>query len=322
MHLNQRVGGPVLLGGLLMGFVVVLLVCAGIGVLVQVPFLIAFGWTSYLGRVVPQLSPDPWVVATAFVCLVGFSFGSHAFLKWLYSATGTEPRVWQPKWTACVAGLVVLTFTAGIAVIGMIHQTSWIVRSPEPLMSSREAPARMVSSNHLKQMGLATHDFHDTYHELPQARFDANGRALHSWQTQLLPYLEQQNVYRQIDMTKSWNDPANATPMQTRIRPYLHPVIEQTTVDGRAASHYAGNVHVIMSETPRTLESFPAGTSNTILAGEVSGNFRAWGDPLNVRDPRGFGAPRAQRLPQFLMLDASVRSFDPKELEELLKARP
>ncbi|MCE9568060.1 MAG: DUF1559 domain-containing protein [Planctomycetes bacterium] len=307
--------------------IVCFLICAGIEAIVQVPVIVGFGWPWYLKRVVPQLSPDPWVVGTAIVCLVGFTLGSHKFLKWLYAASSTEPRHWRWKWTALLVGLVVLMFTAGIAFIGMIHQTSWIVRSPESLVrSSWEAAPRRTSANNLKQMGLATHGYHDSFLTLPQVQFDANGRAMHSWQTQLLPFLEQNNVYSQIDLKKPWNDPRNAEPMRAIIKPFLHPSHPWEPVNGYAVSHYAPNVHVVFGDTPRTLESFLKGTSNTILAGEVSGNFRAWGDPLNARDPRfgttghpqGFGGPNGKPA-QFLMLDASVRQFDPKELEEALR---
>ena len=98
-------------------------------------------------------------------------------------------------------------------------------------------------------------------------------------------------------------------------------------VNGFGASHYAGNVAVVLGD-PKTMQSFPAGAANTILAGEVSSGFRAWGDPLNARDPRhgisggphAFGAPR--RAPQFVMLDGSVRTFDPQELAELMSKTP
>ncbi|HEV3437698.1 MAG TPA: hypothetical protein VG122_10085, partial [Gemmata sp.] len=90
-----------------------------------------------------------------------------------------------------------------------------------------------------------------------------------------------------------------------------------------------GNIHIVLSDTPKKLNDFPQGTANTILAGEVSSNFRAWGDPLNARDPRlggsghpnGFGGPNGKPA-LFAMLDGSVRSLDPKELAELVRKVP
>jgi hypothetical protein len=253
-------------------------------------------------------------------------------LKWLYSATSAEPRYWQRKWTLQLVGLVVLMFVAGIAVTGVVHQTSWLAHSPEPLIrSSRDAGPRVASRNNLRYLGVATHDHKDNTKppELPRSQFAPNGQAMHSWQTALLPYLEQGTLYNTIDQKKAWTDPANAMPMSVQVKVFLHPALLPEPVNGYGVSHYAGNVHVVLSDTPRTLTSFPAGGSNTILAGEVSANFRAWGDPLNARDPRlgpsgnpnGFGGPNGKPA-QFAMLDGTVRTFDPQELAELLAKPP
>ena len=69
------------------------------------------------------------------------------------------------------------------------------------------------------------------------------------------------------------------------------------------------------------------GTSKTLLVGEAGGNYRAWGQPLNVRDlklglnksPEGFGSPRKDNATQFLMDGGSVRSFTNDTDPEFLK---
>ncbi len=311
------------------------LACAGLQFVVELPLTVAFGWPWYLKRVVPQLKPDPWSIVSAVVCLVALVLGSHAFLKWLYAASSTEPRRWPWKRTFQLVGLVVLMFVSGIAVTGMIHQTGWLIRSREPLVEGgvRVAATRAMSANNLKQIVIAAHNYADATNpsELPRSLFDAQGRPMHSWQTALLPYLdlEEDQVYRQINQSKPWTDPINAEPMSKRVKPFRNPAIEQEQVNGFGISHYAGNVHVVLGDTPKTMQSFPQGTSNTILAGEVASNFRAWGDPLNARDPRlgatghpqGFGGPNG-RPAQFVMLDGSVRTFDPKELADLIGKVP
>jgi len=61
----------------------------------------------------------------------------------------------------------------------------------------REAAARMKCSNNLKQIGLAAHNCHDAYGKLPPA-YDA--RTGLSWHVFVLPFIEQDNLFRQFDM--------------------------------------------------------------------------------------------------------------------------
>jgi prepilin-type N-terminal cleavage/methylation domain-containing protein len=64
----------------------------------------------------------------------------------------------------------------------------------------REAAARMQCSNNLKQIGLAAHNYHDQLGRVPPA-FDA--RTGLSWHVLILPFIEQDNLFRQFDMTNA-----------------------------------------------------------------------------------------------------------------------
>ncbi|HEX8201494.1 MAG TPA: DUF1559 domain-containing protein [Isosphaeraceae bacterium] len=87
-----------------------------------------------------------------------------------------------------------------------------------------EGPAarRAQCTNNLKQIALALHNYEQEHNALPPAcTLDAQGRPLHSWRTLILPYLEQEPPYRTIDLSKPWNDPANATALETSL-PVFH----------------------------------------------------------------------------------------------------
>ena len=73
------------------------------------------------------------------------------------------------------------------------------------------AARRAQCTNNLKQIALALHNYEQEHKALPPAyTVDATGRPLHSWRTLILPYLEQESLYRSIDLSKPWDDRSNA----------------------------------------------------------------------------------------------------------------
>lgn len=315
-------------------FGVGLLVCAGFAAPVEFALFVAFGWLFFLGRVVPGATVGWAGVATALACLAGFAAGLHAFLAWLVRATGPAegpPRRWRPRWTGTAVAVVVLMFVAGLATVGATHQVGWLLTSEQPLFEGggvRSAARRSQSVNNLKQIGLGVHNFHDADEALPAPRFDREGRPLHGWLTQILPFMEQVPLYNQINLALPWDDPRNAPPFRTAVPSYLNPGVphpQPQDAAGYALSDYAENARMV---GVRSLEEVTDGTSQTILAGEVAGGFRAWGDPVNWRDPArginraadGFGGPYKGGA-NVLFADGSVRflkdGIDPKVLEAL-----
>ena len=63
----------------------------------------------------------------------------------------------------------------------------------------RDAAARAQCSNNLKQLGIALHDFHDVNHQFPNGVEYKYPYYYWSWLAQLMPYYEQDNVYKMAD---------------------------------------------------------------------------------------------------------------------------
>ncbi len=60
----------------------------------------------------------------------------------------------------------------------------------------REAAARMSCSNNMKQIGLALHNYHGTYQMFPGAYVNATGKGTGALNYFLLPYIEQDNIFK------------------------------------------------------------------------------------------------------------------------------
>jgi len=102
----------------------------------------------------------------------------------------------------------------------------------------REAAARISCTNNMKQIGLAVHNFESSNGWLPPARVDAapgfpvpefnvpapsTGSIQHGPGTILLPYLEQENIYRQYRFDLSFNDPANRNSVSQKLKSFICP---------------------------------------------------------------------------------------------------
>lgn len=66
------------------------------------------------------------------------------------------------------------------------------------VQQAREAARRSQCKNNLKQLGLALHNYHDTYNTFPYAQSDCcdNG---HTWNEFILPYIDQAPLYNKIN---------------------------------------------------------------------------------------------------------------------------
>ncbi len=146
--------------------------------------------------------------------------------------------------------------------------------------SARDAARRMQCSNNLKQIGLAFHNYHSAYGSLPPAfTVDADGNRLHSWRTLILPFMDQSNLYQQIDLTKPWDDPANAILQQLEVPVFRCPsskvAVGMTTyqIIDDPSSAFPGS-------TPSKFSDIRDGLSNTLFVIESDEQDAVhWADP-------------------------------------------
>jgi prepilin-type N-terminal cleavage/methylation domain-containing protein/prepilin-type processing-associated H-X9-DG protein len=93
-----------------------------------------------------------------------------------------------------------------IAIIGVL-----VALLLPAVQTAREAARRMKCSNNLKQLGLAMHNYHSAHNCFPAGRMrtmvDGQGRCFSAY-AHLLPFLEAQNLYDQINFNANPDDPA------------------------------------------------------------------------------------------------------------------
>jgi prepilin-type N-terminal cleavage/methylation domain-containing protein len=69
------------------------------------------------------------------------------------------------------------------------------------VQQSREAARRIDCANHLKQISLGIHNFENSQQTLPSSRL---GPQHATWFVQILPYIEQGNLYNTWNLTNTY----------------------------------------------------------------------------------------------------------------------
>jgi prepilin-type N-terminal cleavage/methylation domain-containing protein len=103
-----------------------------------------------------------------------------------------------------------------IAIIGIL-----IALLLPAVQAARESARRSQCANNLKQIGLATHNYHDVKNALPPVRI-AGGSGLATYFVLILPYMEQQNAYELWNVNQRYAD-QSAPARQAQIASYFCP---------------------------------------------------------------------------------------------------
>lgn len=85
----------------------------------------------------------------------------------------------------------------------------------------REAAARTACTNNFKQLGLALHNYQSQQGVFPPGWVGSS----HNYVTFLLPYLEQNDVYREYDWTKDWDQGTNPATTSVNIKTLVCPSV-------------------------------------------------------------------------------------------------
>jgi prepilin-type processing-associated H-X9-DG protein len=166
------------------------------------------------------------------------------------------------------------------------------------VQQAREGARSLQCKHQLKQLALALHQYHDIRGTLPAAMYSPIEKNGWAWGALLLPYVDQENLFRELDVNHRSLKQVAANPttllkLQTLIplyqcpsdggtiplnteRPYLGLVPEQTIYLGRSnykacigGNSTSGGAFVIAYDPPVGFGSFTDGLSTTFLLGEA-----------------------------------------------------
>jgi prepilin-type N-terminal cleavage/methylation domain-containing protein len=179
----------------------------------------------------------------------------------------------------------------------------------------REAAARISCANNLKQLGLAMHNYHDAVGKFPYLR-SGGGQNRHTWALLLLPYIEQDNIFKvyqadipKVNKTDGYNNHTSTDPQivaarqaqvktffcpSRRAAPSLSPVTTGSSVTGLPSDYAActgdtnaaptsGAFQLVNSNHMTSvlrITDITDGTSNTLLIGEKHVQLGKLNDPI------------------------------------------
>ena len=197
------------------------------------------------------------------------------------------------------------------------------------VQQAREAARRTQCRNNLMQLILAMHNYEQAHEVLPPGVVNDDGpiknesKGYHvSWMVQILPFVDQRNVYRHFDFNVGVYDPANSTARAVSIETFLCPSDGGATkLNGAGSSNYAACHNDV--EAPIAADNNGAfflnsrirsdriedGASNTIFLGEkqMEPDHLGWasGTPSTMRN---------MQLPADTPGTPTVRSRPPRNL--------
>lgn len=159
------------------------------------------------------------------------------------------------------------------------------------VQQAREAARRSQCKNNIKQIALALHNYESTYSTFPLGVLGTTGTSsnlnpLTTWQTLILPNLDQAPLYTHYNFNVAYDNAVNSTTVIAILPVYRCPT--QTidgVIDGKyGVTHYAGNAGtapgandgILFSLSSVQFRDVTDGTTNTTIAGEIAGEMRGW----------------------------------------------
>jgi hypothetical protein len=145
----------------------------------------------------------------------------------------------------------------------------------------RDGEGWVRSAARLREVGWGFQAYHDAFGRLPPAVVrDQDGRPLYSWRVALLPYVEQDALYKQFHLDEPWDSPHNAALTRDTPRCY-DPHGGGEDDPGLTRFQVFVGPGTAFERDGLTWADFPDGLGNTLLVAE-SANPVPWAKPVDL----------------------------------------
>ena len=157
-----------------------------------------------------------------------------------------------------------------------------VVAAPIPKDKEREPPPatdkqREQAQNNLKQILLAMHNYESAFGHLPADLDDKNGKPLLNWRVLILPYLEEEELYKKFALDEPW-DGATNKPLIAKLPKIFAPVRVKAEAGHTFYRGFCGNGAFFEAGKKRKFLDVTDGSSNTIAVIEA-GDAVIWSQP-------------------------------------------
>jgi hypothetical protein len=189
----------------------------------------------------------------------------------------------------------------------------------------RRTTASAAANNNLKQIAIAMHNYEATYQYMPAALFSKDGKKpLLSWRVALLPYLEQEKLFREFKLDEPWDSDHNKKLLEKMPDVFKDPAAPPTNEPGM--THYqifvGGGAGFKMQPQGSRIFEITDGTSNTIMVATTTDPV-PWTKPGDITFALGKPLPKlglGGKPPVVAMFDGSVRSIKKDTSERTIKS--
>jgi hypothetical protein len=190
------------------------------------------------------------------------------------------------------------------------------------VQAAREAARRTSSSNNMKMIMLAMHNYESAMKKFPDARArNADGKLMLSWRVALLPYLEEGDLYNQFHLDEPWDSEHNLKLVAKMPKVYQDPSVPVLPgTEGLTNYHVPfGDGLLFDAKGPTRFRDVTDGTSNTIALFEAARPV-PWTMPEDAEISQANPAASLSRLRQGIFqvgfADGSVQAL-PQTLDAM-----